>query len=448
MRSRIMLFLFAALLASTSTRVTAWRQRLVSDQDNVSRAPRLHAPRGERGVGIETRSTGVEDLPAEDRILDQADRKRLRVTWEKPRRKVYERASRRESCLEITGKLSLLQADGKTLKAVDWPYPIQVVITRRPNEKPDWTRWYDPRDSLSSGTLVGREFMYDTPRTKKPVGVFSAGFPLSEIETAVGTTMPFQVGLSFGEKKGNMVTWSNISPILPQSVKMLDVPGPKPLSRTLQLINACPTPIDWNYDPIALVRATNHLQSLGKDKAIAAMREFLELADDPVPLRRRIDPTNIDTSNQWCLASIVPLVFDGVREREDIRVWQGIPFHTVVIRGFSRPGPVSSRPLVDEAARIGTSRKKPLRPADNPLEAADALFDKIVEEGGGFRQERLNHLRRQAWTAIRHLVDPGGKQSPDFSSQESWDKLKAKVTQMKIRWDEKRQEYVAGEKGK
>jgi hypothetical protein len=35
-----------------------------------------------------------------------------------------------------------------------------------------------------------------------------------------------------------------------------------------------------------------------------------------------------------------------------------------------------------------------------------------------------------------------------IARQESWDKLKARVTQMKIRWDEKRQEYVAGEMGK
>src|SRR5262249_37820959 len=153
------------------------------------------------------------------------------------------------------------------------------------------------------------------------------------IESPVGATKPFQVGLCFGEKKGKEVTWSNVAPILPQSVTMLGVTGPTPLSRPLQLINACPTPIGWNYDPIALGRATNRLQSLGKNKAIAALREFSEMAPWGGFDRPRIDPKNIDTSNEYCLAGLVPLVFDGVPQETSIRVWQGIPFHTVVTLG-------------------------------------------------------------------------------------------------------------------
>jgi hypothetical protein len=89
-----------------------------------------------------------------------------------------------------------------------------------------------------------------------------------------------------------------------------------------------------------------------------------------------------------------------------------------------------------------------LRPSDNPLEAADSLFAKMVPEA-----ERksallsLVHLRVQAWRAVRHLIDPDGKQPPDFASPESWGRLKATVTRMRVRWDEKRQEYVARARG-
>jgi hypothetical protein len=72
-------------------------------------------------------------------------------------------------------------------------------------------------------------------------------------------------------------------------------PGDNPLvslSKTLQLINACPTPLGWNYDPIALVRAANHLRALGKDKAIASLREFLDVAHDTGYDRDRIDPAS------------------------------------------------------------------------------------------------------------------------------------------------------------
>jgi hypothetical protein len=393
-------------------------------------------------------------VPTQDRVLDKEKLKRLRVTWEKPRRKVDKEALD-PVYLEITGKLSLLKKDGKSLEPVDWPYPISVVLARRPGEKPDWSRWHDRRDSLWFDTFVGRDLVSGSqggkplPLPRRPVGVFTAKLPLDEIHSAVGATKPFQVGLCFGEKKGKKITWCNVAPILPQSVKMLDVPGPRPLSRTLQLINACPTLIGWSFDPISLVRATNHLRSLGKDKAIAALREFLDLAHDAGYTRRRIDPENIDTSNQWCLASLVPLVFPGVDKDGEIRVWQGIPFHTIVISGTSG-SPGSTRPLVDEAAREGVLRKKPLRPADNPLEAADSLFEKIArpKDREQSRFELREHLRGQAWRAVRHLVDPFRKQPPNLSSQAVWDNLKAKAARLKVRWDPQRQEYVAGEKDK
>jgi hypothetical protein len=58
------------------------------------------------------------------------------------------------------------------------------------------------------------------------------------------------------------------------------------------------------------------------------------------------------------------------------------------------------------------------------------------------------HLRDQAWRAIRPLVDPDNKEWFDVSSQATWDKLKARVDRLAVRWDEERQEYVAGEKSK
>jgi hypothetical protein len=414
-----------------------------------------------------TSRTELAELPAEDRILEGEQRKRLRITWDKPEygRQVDDKDGTRAPYLQVNGKLSLLQLDGKTLKPVDWPYPVRVVMTRRPNEKPDWSRSHDARDCVWADTLVGREVLHGDQGTadgkekppslsRLPDGVFSVKLRLDEIESPVGDTKPFQVGLSFGEKKGKKLTWSNIAPILPQSVTMLQVAGPKPLSRTLQLINGCPTPFDGcdNHDPIALVRAVNHLRSLGKDKAIAELRAFLEVAyhsGDTEQTRYRIDPRNIDTSDRACLMSLVPLVFDGLdRDVEEIKVWQGIPFSFLEVSGTG--GWVwGTEALVGDAADRGKLRAKPLRPADNPLQAADSLFSKMVpaEERKRAYLSQV-HLRVQAWRSIRHLVDPDGKQLPDFSSQASWDRLKARVKQMKIRWDEERQEYVAGEKGK
>jgi ankyrin repeat protein len=401
---------------------------------------RAEKHRAEPVVEPRTSSNLIEELPQEDRTLDSEQLKRLRVSWEKPRRKIDDKGRR----LEITGKLSMLQPDGKTLRPVDWPYPIRVVITRRPSEKPDWSRFHDERDSLWEDTLVGRTIDSE----ELPAGVFIANFDLGEIESPIGATKPFQVGLSFGEKNGNRVLWCNVAPILPQSVKMLDVSGPKFLSRTLQLINACPTPAGPVYDPIALVRATNHLQSLGKDRAIAQLREFLEHSSRTGHTRGRIDPRNIDTSNQWCLASLVPLLFEGMEPDAYFSVWRGIPFNTFFISEW-KGSPGSTRPLVDRAAKGAKLWARPLRPADNPLEAADSLYLKMVQAKVRWpRWDLREHLRGQAWQAIRHLVDTGEESSPDFLSEETWNDLKARVKRLKIRWDEERQKYVAGEKGK
>jgi hypothetical protein len=411
------------------------------------------------GFATERCSVTFDELAADHRHLREGQQKRLRVVWQKPVRKVDQKGPR-AALLQITGKLSLLQKDGKTLKPVDWPLPIRVVLCQRPNERPDWSRWHDRRDSLSSNNLVGREVIFGSrskpgggveaiPLPKRPAGVFTASFPLSRIYSPIGATKSFQVGLCLGEKKGNLVTWRNVVPILPQTVQMVEVSGPKPLSRALQLINACPTPIGWDYDPIALVRAANHLRALGKPKAIAALHEFLALAYDTGYDRDRIDPENIDTSNQWCLASLIPLVFDSVGLSKRIVVWQGIPFHTVVIRGTSG-WPPSTRPLVAAAAKRGKLIRKPLRPADNPLEAADTLSvkkgkPKDREQRGSWTELR-QHLRSQAWRAVRPLVDPERKQSPDLMSKAAWEKLKAKVAHLKIRWNQMSQEYVAGKK--
>jgi hypothetical protein len=359
------------------------------------------------------------------------------------------------SIVEISGTLSLSGPAGKTLRLVDWYLPLRVVLCPRPDQQPDWSKLHELRNAVWADVFVGRERIYGwrtlADRTIEPVlrgvspaGVFTATFPLSDIQGPTGPMKRFQLGLCLGlNEGGKRVTWRNTAPVLPQTVQMIEIPAAT-LSRTLQLINACPTPIGWNYDPIALVRAANHLRSLGKEKAIAALREFLDLAYDRGYGRHRIDPADIETSNQWCLASLVPLVFDNLRTGGKIKVWEGIPFHTVRIHEASG-WPEFTGPLVEEAAQKGRLREKPLHPADNPLEAADRLFEKIATpkdrkrgtDSGGLHY----HLREQAWRAVGHLLDPSGARSPDVGSQAIWDDLKARAVRLTLRWDVERQEY-------
>ena len=211
------------------------------------------------------------------------------------------------------------------------------------------------------------------------------------------------------------------------------------------------------------MRAANHLRSLGKGKAVAALREFARIARRPgYGGDIQIDPKNIDTSNEWCLATLVPLVFEPADPNgpkvlwpEDcITVWEGIPFHNVVINGTSG-SPPSMAPLVEWADLRGKVIEKPLRPTDHPLEAADGLLRQLAREGNEQARDPegdlRRHLRFQAWRMAGPLVEPDRKKARDrfdqaFRSDEKWARLKAEAARLDLHWDEQRQEYVAGRK--
>ena len=90
----------------------------------------------------------------------------------------------------------------------------------------------------------------------------------------------------------------------------------------------------------------------------------------------------------------------------------------------------------------------------NPLEAADAVYQKIqkaVQRKEDNRYPGLReHLRKQAWEAIRHLVEPEDHHDHAIGdrkfSDTDWKQLKEKVARLTISWDEQKQDYVVATK--
>jgi hypothetical protein len=409
---------------------------------------------------VDTICIDHRDLPAANHNPDATERKRLRVQWGKPRLMEGDQSS-----LEFMGVLLLASEDGKSQKPVDWPQPLRVVLAKTAQDRPDWSQRHSRRNSVWADTIVGRgpplgslaTFHHDDEARPIPrrAGQFIATMPLGELHREIGQTKAFQIGLCLGVKKGTTLTWTNTSPILPDTVSTIEIPGPKALAATLQLINACPTPLGWDYDPLALVRASNHLRSLGKDRTIKALREFVRIARDPgYGGNERRDPEDIDTSNQWCLATLVPLVFEKASPKDEdpplwtheITIWEGIPFHNVRI-GATTGWPPRSEPLVEWAAKHGKLIVRPLIPTDRPLEAADGLFDELGRTKNRERELR-QHLRLQAWRMIGQLVEPGSQprkaDAERLDSEPEWKRLKARAARLTIRWSKERQEYVRG----
>ena len=125
----------------------------------------------------------------------------------------------------------------------------------------------------------------------------------------------------------------------------------------------------------------------------------------------------------------------------------GIPFR--ICGEWTYAGrPFVARPLVEWAAKHGTLRDNPLEPQDNPLQAADDLYNKII--AGGVPQctdwWQMRPLSDRNKTAIRDDLRAQAIRTLPKALQDrrdlSWDDLRNQVAQTGICWDRKTQAFV------
>jgi hypothetical protein len=411
-------------------------------------------------------------------LLSADEVKQLRVEWAEPVRKTTVEHAIRGSNLVLAGSIYLLQEDGTTRKPIDWPLEISVYLSRRPGRHADWGRVLRSDEVLKNELQVGMDEQELAERGKPPErrqkipfksGRFTTTFKTKGLNLAPGRKEEYQIAVAVAQRG----KWP--SGLVEQTVTLLHIEGPQPISETMQIINGCPSPDGPTFEPAYLIRAVNHLRAMGKEKAIAALREFRNTAGGPELRRELVIPANLDTSNEYCLGSLIPLLFPNLWDRNSprpantrhvadfIRVQSDLPFltgrvgfHSTFYAGGEHPH--SMRSLVDAAEKKGLLLDKPMRPPDAPLEAAEALCEQLRKEGklvGSFGRvnETQQWIREQAWRTLKHLAktsyeDPlrfaiGKGGSPEIAEQR-WAKLKAEVAKLNVRWDEQKQEYVAG----
>lgn len=172
----------------------------------------------------------------------------------------------------------------------------------------------------------------------------------------------------------------------------------------------------FNFDPVALIRAVNALQPLGKEKALKALRAYRTLAAGMTPVETKkyaVDETRI--------LPIVQLLFEnpggkmpdfalGIPDVESPgpELWplypmalvQDVPF--MLVSGymfFGSPSDVGARLELP----LGPLRASPLAPRVTPLEAADELTEsgawKALPLQPGQRGSKRWQVRRQALAA-------------------------------------------------
>jgi hypothetical protein len=279
----------------------------------------------------------------------------------------------------------------------------------------------------------------------------------------------FQVALCFLAKDRDAIHISNRTSIIKQSISFIQVPGPARLSATIRAINSVPNIADANYNPVLLLKAVNHLWALGREGALAGLREYIRTA--PTNLAQPRDPDNIDTGNVQSAVLIIRLLFEPKLEggripyprigkmtpfpdRNDRRLWplyplaiqNDIPF--MLAKGYGLFGAAEDPAFhLRWAEDQGKLRAMPLKPPDNPLKSVDLLIAmpqtaRLFDSGGGVD----GSLRRQGWRMIatalnQKIADADFEPREGYDPQEDWGNRKRLARRYAIYWDEKLQAY-------
>ncbi|HEY3966507.1 MAG TPA: hypothetical protein VGM05_18235 [Planctomycetaceae bacterium] len=247
-----------------------------------------------------------------------------------------------------------------------------------------------------------------------------------------------------------------------QSADEEDFPNQK-FADSFALINRSTDELGMDSpNPVDLVRAVNHLHALGKDRAIETLRAYVRHAPPESESHKR------NGASQARLCCIIPLLFVAKDQNSEapspgdrrelaggkaqpepyITVEGDLPFHNVSFGGRTGPTRPGQSPLVEWAAKHGRLRAKPLRPIDDPLNAADELCEKLAtdesEVTSGYSLNLTMHIRDQARLCIEHLFPNETRKKLDtWMFDDKWQKVKAAAAKLEIRWSETEQKYTA-----
>ncbi len=237
------------------------------------------------------------------------------------------------------------------------------------------------------------------------------------------------------------------------------------LHRAFELINRSTEPMGWDgADPAAVVRAVNYLHAMGKDQAVQTLRAYVRYA----PVNREFNREHAPDQQRLCV--IVPLLFvpnnedtllpsapepilgrdASVTAKEwesfDISTEGDLPFHNVYFGAGTGPGDPDRGYLVEWAVQYAKLRDKPLRPTDDPIQAADDLCEKLLKPDGddnGYNEVLAMHIRLQAQRSIGHLFPKESRKRRNWPFDDEWQRFKKAAAKLKISWNETEQRYIA-----
>ncbi|HWB58484.1 MAG TPA: hypothetical protein VG733_03290 [Chthoniobacteraceae bacterium] len=220
----------------------------------------------------------------------------------------------------------------------------------------------------------------------------------------------------------------------------------------------------WNATPLRLIQIVNTLEPLGKEKAMAALNEYLRVSPHDLYLLhddlhvflllRLLYDVPVDTG-------FMPSIYDGklgYGYPDDPKVFplfplamvDGIPFNLV-----NEPGRGAIRkPVGAQMAYFqsnGKWRGHPLMPSNDPLGALDKLAAspewKLSGPGPGQRKQLLaNEILQSIDSIYRTEPDDDGNRLPgDDFDEKRWEQIEKDVAALHIKWDAAKNIYVRGD---
>jgi hypothetical protein len=246
------------------------------------------------------------------------------------------------------------------------------------------------------------------------------------------------------------------------------------LQDLLRLLDTAPGLVGDGYNPLPLIRIVNTLQPLGKEKALAAIGEYIRVSDawsffeSPrggmfLVLRTLFDlPDNADPYSAGGFgAPVPPPPKDPNRiPRYPIVVVDDIPL--MLASGYELEGMATPMETFVEFYQVhGTIRSHPLVPGNDPLAAVshlvksrqwiysdlslqDTNYAMIFPDQDVREQAMLmEQLLRLTDSVYRMPADALGNRLPCGEPPDlAWQKVVSDVSALKIKWDPRQNRYV------
>lgn len=346
----------------------------------------------------------------------------------------------------LSGRLKYVIGEENATAPVNWFQGISVILALESDTTPDWSVSVNREQTLVESVVLNND------------GTFSATFDLRESKRNPGEAQKFQVGVAIAitrpvSASGRQnLTWSSGDPVAKESVRFITIPASAQIASEIRLIDqASKWPFE-DRDGTKLIRAVNALQRLGKDKALASLRYYLENQSDPYEedgvivfwiIRTLFEPVDL----QQRIPRPMIYVSSYTGNVKQIKSWPISPIEIVDGVPFMLGGQIMGRSGVPEspnshiawAEKFGAIREQPLSPKSSPIAAAEKLLrSQKFRSLPGDRKFEINMVRSQA---LAMLADNAIADEDFGYTDQDWKQLN-KSNEASLVWDTKKQQFV------